>query len=375
VKRKLIIVAGLGLLAALAGFLVAASGVIPIKASSGHFAVTEWFLQFSKRRSVATHTLGMELEGLDDPSLVLKGAGHYETGCRPCHGSPELPHPRVARAMLPAPPYLPDEVGEWDPEELFYIVKHGIKFTGMPAWPAQTRDDEVRAVVAFLLASRDLDAAGYRRLVFGDAASSRAVAPLPDLEAGAPPPRAVLATCARCHGEAGTGRGLGAFPKLAGQHETYLFNSLRAYARDERHSGVMQPIAAGLSETEMRELARYYGNLSPAPAARAARADIGGSAQRGRELAESGAPAERIPACSECHGPERRRRNAAYPILSGQYAEYLVLQLELLSARRRGGSRYVHLMHRVAPRLEPQDIRDLAAYYASLPWPQDVSAR
>src|SRR5687768_7003788 len=63
------------ILMTLGGFLGAASGIIPIKASSGHWAITRWFLQFSKQRSVATHTLGMESIPLDEPSLVLKGAG------------------------------------------------------------------------------------------------------------------------------------------------------------------------------------------------------------------------------------------------------------------------------------------------------------
>src|SRR5690606_30483543 len=137
-------------LLALAGFLVAASGIIPIKASSGHWAITEWFLEFSMSRSVATHSLGIKTPPLDDPALILKGAGHYENGCMPCHGSPALPYPRVAWSMTPPPPNLTRSISEWKPKELFYIVKHGVKFTGMPAWPSQVRDDEVWAMVAFL---------------------------------------------------------------------------------------------------------------------------------------------------------------------------------------------------------------------------------
>jgi mono/diheme cytochrome c family protein len=52
--------------------------------------------------------------------------------------------------MLPQPPDLADVVGEWNNAQLFRIVKHGVRFTGMPAWPMQDRDDEVWAMVAFL---------------------------------------------------------------------------------------------------------------------------------------------------------------------------------------------------------------------------------
>ena len=70
--------------------------------------------------------------------------------------------------MLPVPPDLSATVDEWTDAQLFRIVKHGIRFTGMPAWPTQTRDDEVWMMVAFLRAlpefdSNDLPPAGHRR--------------------------------------------------------------------------------------------------------------------------------------------------------------------------------------------------------------------
>src|SRR5688572_17415740 len=164
------------------GFLVAASGIIPIKASSGHWAITRWFFQFAKQRSVVTHTLTLKAPPLEEPWLVLKGAGHYEFGCRPCHGSPDLRHPRIAQRLLPVPPYLPQTIHRWDREELFYLVKHGIKFTGMPAWPSQQRDDEVWAMVAFLRAFPELDAEAYQRLVHGEAEVSKENVPLADLQ-------------------------------------------------------------------------------------------------------------------------------------------------------------------------------------------------
>jgi hypothetical protein len=76
-KRWLFLIAGLFAMLGFGGLLVAASGIIPIKASSDHWAITRWFLNFSKERSVATHTLGLEVPSLDEPWLVLKGAGHY----------------------------------------------------------------------------------------------------------------------------------------------------------------------------------------------------------------------------------------------------------------------------------------------------------
>jgi hypothetical protein len=114
-------------------------------------------------RSVTIHTLGLEAPALDAPQLVLQGAGHYETGCRPCHGSPEYRHSRIPQQMTPHPPYLPPVTPAREPEDLFYIVKHGVKFPGMPARPAPQRDDEGWAMVAFLRRLPDLAHARTRR--------------------------------------------------------------------------------------------------------------------------------------------------------------------------------------------------------------------
>jgi cytochrome c553 len=352
-RHVVLVLAGL----AAAGLLTLVSGIVPIKASAGHWAVTRWLLSFAMGRSVATYSLAVTAPPLDEPWLVLKGAGHYDLGCRPCHGSPGQRPPTIALAMTPSPPHLPPAIGTWDPEELYYIVKHGVKFTAMPAWPALQRDDEVWAMVAFLRALPGLDPPGYRRLVRGEEGDGAAAARGPD---------AATARCAPCHGVDGNGRGLGAFPKLAGQRPAYLLASLDAFARGQRHSGIMRPIAAALGTDEMRELSRHYAGLpetarpSPSRPARPA-PDLG------ETIARRGIPAQRVPACAACHGPGGGPRNALYPELAGQYADYLALQLRLFSDDRRGGTPYAHIMRMVAGRLTPEQMGAVAAYYASLP--------
>jgi cytochrome c553 len=350
------------LIAGLGGFLFAASGIMSIKASSGHWPITAWLLNFTMRRSVITHSLGMNAPRLDDAALVIKGATHYEFGCRPCHGGPHLPQPVIAGHMTPHPPHLPPEIPKWQSEELFYIVKHGVKFTGMPGWPAQQRDDEVWAVVAFLLKVPKLSADEYYKMARSLKAPAATIA---DLSETKPAPRVISENCARCHIIDNRARDLSVFPILAGQRPNYLFASLLAYARGERHSGIMQPLAASLTATDMREIAQYYGNL-PGPPAAPVSNEIAPAIERGREIAMHGIPSRRVPACSACHGPNRIRRNPIYPELAGQHSDYLALQLELFNKQSRGGTPYAHIMHRVAGRLTPQQMRDVTAYYGSL---------
>jgi hypothetical protein len=186
---------------ALGGLAFAASGVMPLKASAGHWPLTEMLLQFSKRRSISTHALGVTVPPLERRSLVLRGAGHYDLGCRPCHGTPRGGRPRVALAMLPPPPALAERISRWSSAELFYIVKHGLKFTGMPAWPADGRDDEVWATVAFLKEFPQLDEAAYLALARGEPVTTLQLDP-----AAASAPQVVRESCARCHGLDGQGR-------------------------------------------------------------------------------------------------------------------------------------------------------------------------
>lgn len=364
------------------GAVVVVAGVVPIKASSGHWRITEAFLQFAKRRSVSTWSMGTAVPPLDDRRLVLRGATHYEGGCRPCHGAPGADTWEPSETMTPVPPPLDARVDDWDREELFFIVKHGIKFTGMPAFPAVARDDEIWSVVAFLLALPGMTGRDYLQLAWGELASSTATDSAASLQAGD-----ALVLCERCHGLAGEGR-QGAFPSLAGQSPLYLASTLRAYASGARNSGIMQPIATELDSTMMRALAARFGRTGgdvldravppagdPFPVTRtlvqgelplSAPAVDPAAVERGRAIAHEGIPDRKVPACVQCHGPVGWARNPHYPALAGQYADYTVQQLELFRTGLRGGTEYSAIMQTIARVLEPTDMIAVARYYASL---------
>jgi cytochrome c553 len=318
------------------------------------------------QRSLATHSIGVEVPALNDESLILKGAGHYETGCRSCHGAPGTPPPRIAQAMLPRAPDLVPRIRESNPKKLFAVVKHGLKFTGMPAWPSQERDDEVWAMVAFLLALPGLDRAAYEGLVHEKVPDVPPMQTMPSM-GSANHLSATVATCARCHGDSGQGRGEGAFPQLAQQRAQYLTEAMAAYAEGRRHSGIMEPIAAALSPELAQDLASHYAQLERRVSSTPIAADRAAAIARGKQIAERGIPSRRVPACIECHGPKGSKVKAAYPSLAGQAADYLVLQLTLFKEGKRGGGPYAHLMENVAPHLEPGEMKDVAFYFESLP--------
>jgi cytochrome c553 len=323
--------------------LVILSGIIPIEASSGHWRATAWMLDLIKRRSVDFYSHSIEPPRLDQPSLIVRGAGHYERGCRPCHGSPAADRPPLMMKMTPHPPFLPERVTRWTDAELFQIVKHGIKFTGMPSWPAPGRNDEVWAMVAFLRNLDGMTPGQYWRLAVGEPAHPGSSMP-------------AIAVCAACHGVDGAGRDGGGFPVIAGQSASYMKRALDAYAQGTRYSGVMGPMAAALDPQARDAVVTHYAGLPPA----AFRAS---GNQAGEELALRGDPGQRIPPCAECH--RRSDRHPDYPRLDGQHAEYLRLQLQLFKDGTRGGSPLAEIMRPIAERLTAVQQQEVAAYFES----------
>lgn len=353
------------ILAFLAGLFIWA-GVYNVSARVGHLPPTAWLLHTAMRKSARTHALGIEVPPLDDERMIVRGATYFSVGCSPCHSEPGNPHTPVVNEMTPQAPALPPMIKSWETRELFWVVDNGIKYTGMPAWATGTRPDEVWSMVAFLLKLPELDAGTYRKLAYEPGPGLERRPPMTDRELDERI-GSTLGQCARCHGFDGMGRGTGAFPYLAGQKEAYLFNALRHFANGDRKSGIMQPIAGGLFESAMRDIAAHYAGISPASPPSSAAADPR-RVERGARIAAHGFKRQGVPACRHCHGPGNNADNPMFPHLAGQNEDYLAQQLRLWQAGTRGGAAYSPLMTTVAAGLTQSQIRDVAAYYASLPY-------
>lgn len=331
------------------------SGVYNVAASSDHFGITNKVIRLVLRRSVATHSLFVaEPPNLQNPDLIRLGAGHYGGGCQPCHGAPGQPANPIVAAMLPPPPPLQNRVEEWSDEELFWIVKNGLKFTGMPAWAAQERDDEVWTLVAFLRQMPGLTAEEYQRLARGNA-------PPPEPEA-ITSNLAALTQCSRCHGTDSAPPTSSLIPRLAGQSQAYLERALREFASGARSSGVMHPVAFELDVAAIQEFAAYYAALSGLSDEPADGGRLTETVERGREIAEHGVRKDRIPSCNSCHSGV----TGSFPELAGQSAAYLAGQLALWQKGLRDETRHGAIMAPIANRLNEQQILDVTAYFENL---------
>jgi mono/diheme cytochrome c family protein len=188
--------AGLTLLA----LMIAYSGIYNIAASAGHPAWMERFLQLGKERSVKFNSRSVKPPKQDSADLVPLGAAHFQGTCATCHGAPGQPVNPVFGHMLPSPPDLQKHAHHWTREQLFWIARHGIQFTGMPAWSGAGRDDEVWAVVAFLEALPSMSETEYRRYAGGHSETQGYSAGTLVSQGR---PRLDLTACSRCHDTAG----------------------------------------------------------------------------------------------------------------------------------------------------------------------------
>jgi cytochrome c553 len=157
--------------------------------------------------------------------------------------------------------------------------------------------------------------------------------------------------CTMCHGIRGVSEANS--PNLAGQIEAAIYKQLRDYQSGHRLSAIMQPMVAGLSDRDMRDLSAYYAYL---PHEREPAADA-----RLPQLVSNGAPMRNVGACASCHGGYARQ--AATPILDGEPETYIRDQLYAF----RNGTRSNDLnqqMRNVARNLSDAEIAELASYYA-----------
>jgi mono/diheme cytochrome c family protein len=157
------------LIAALVAVLGAAAliyaGVYDIAATTPHWPAVRTILKTARLRSIKAHAAGIAVPpGLDDPAKVLVGVAHYAAHCAVCHGAPGVPRGDIGRGLYPPPPDLAKITPLYSPAELFWILKHGIKMTGMPAWSDHS-DEELWGTVAFLEKLPGMSEQDYTSLV------------------------------------------------------------------------------------------------------------------------------------------------------------------------------------------------------------------
>ena len=168
------------------------------------------------------------------------------------------------------------------------------------------------------------------------------------------------ATCSACHGADGNSVNP-EWPKLAGQHPSYIAKQLANFKDDARSNPSMSPMAKPLSEQDMADLAAYFSSQVKKP----------GEADQtkvalGEQMYKGGNNATGVAACAACHGPTGTGNPASnFPSLSGQHATYIKNQLNAFRKGERANDAG-KMMRNVAAKMTDAEIEAVAEYIAGL---------
>jgi mono/diheme cytochrome c family protein len=278
-KTVLLMLALAVLLALVAATAFVAIGMYNIAATVQHTRPVYWLLDYAMRRSVKLRTAAIETPKLDDETRIRNGFAHYRSHCLQCHGAPGIAPEPFALGLVPAPAALVATAREWPAKEIYWVVKHGIKMSGMPAWEYRMTDEEIWDVVAFVEHMPALSPAEYQR--WDRSMPDRPAGTLPAVAAPSNPAMVGDARagrlaidqylCATCHqipGIVGANRhvgpplnGIGTRKYIAG----ILPNTQQNMVRWLRHPTAVDPLSAmpdlGVTEKDAHDIAAYLYTL------------------------------------------------------------------------------------------------------------------
>lgn len=143
------------------------AGLYNIAADVPHTRPVYWLMEATTNRAIAVRAWDIVVPNdLADPKRLRSGAGQYAEMCAGCHLAPGMKRTEISRGLYPRAPEL-RRTNDFTPEEEFWVVKHGIKMTGMPAWGVTHSDELLWDIVAFLQILPELTPEQYRSMVEG----------------------------------------------------------------------------------------------------------------------------------------------------------------------------------------------------------------
>lgn len=142
------------------------SGVYNIGADDPHYKPTTMLLTQLRERSIDARSRNLQIPRLDDPARIRQGAANYNSMCAGCHLAPGGEATEISQGLYPAPPGL-DQLAKLGPAHAFWVAKHGLKMSGMPAWGVTMYDAALWDIVAAFPAMSSMTPAQYEAMIAG----------------------------------------------------------------------------------------------------------------------------------------------------------------------------------------------------------------
>ena len=141
------------------------TGLYDIGADAPHTPPIHWLIETLRDRSIDARARGVTVPAdLNDPKRISAGAGLYADMCTGCHLAPGMEKTEISQGLYPPAPDLSRGLAH-TPAQEFWMIKHGIKLTAMPAWGKTHSDELMWDMVAFIRKLPNLSPAQYQALV------------------------------------------------------------------------------------------------------------------------------------------------------------------------------------------------------------------
>jgi len=157
------------IISVLAGVGFIYSGIFNVAATSKDTALLSWVLSTTREHSIESRYEKIVVPDdsvLNTPKMLIEGFEDYDEMCVVCHGAPGVDAGEAHEGLNPKPPLFAKlkDLAEDPPGEIFWIIKNGIKMTGMPAWGPTHSDDRIWAMTMFVRKLPSMSAAEYKAL-------------------------------------------------------------------------------------------------------------------------------------------------------------------------------------------------------------------
>lgn len=272
IKRIALWIVALGAIGTAVGGALVYYGFYDVAATEPHTSIGYYAMHFAMKRSVRARAHDIHLDGLEDRTRIAQGLALFRTHCQQCHGGPGVPPDPFARGLRPLPTNLAQDGREWPANELFWVIKHGVRLTAMPAWEFRLTDGQIVDLTAFLKNMASMTPAQYQAPTVPPTPIMEPALPAhaPDAQKG----KFLIAQymCATCHvipGVAGADHTVG--PPLTGLASRAmvagsLANTPQNLVRWIRDPQSIRPRSAmpnlGVGETEARDIVAYLATLT-----------------------------------------------------------------------------------------------------------------
>lgn len=166
-KNIVLTVFAVAVLAVAGSALFLYSGIYNVAATNQDSGLMRWAFETGRENSIESRAEKISLPDdgfLKSPKTLRMGFDHYNEMCVTCHGAPGIEAGEAREGLNPEPPLLAKMANKVDTKEMFWVIKNGIKMTGMPAWGPTHSDDKIWSMVAFVKTLPDLSPAKYKMM-------------------------------------------------------------------------------------------------------------------------------------------------------------------------------------------------------------------